>query len=90
MKKNELVAAIADKAGCTKKDAEVALKAVFEVCADALAEGDKISVQGFGTFSVKETNARTGINPSTGEKVEIAAGKKVVFKAASALKDSLK
>lgn len=90
MNKNELVASVAEKAEISKKDAEAAVKAVTEVITEALAEGDKVALVGFGTFSVKERAARTGINPRTKETVEIPAAKVPAFKAGSALKDAVK
>lgn len=90
MNKNELVASVAEKAEISKKDAEVAVKAVTEVITEALAEGDKVALVGFGTFSVKERAARTGINPRTKEAVEIPAAKVPAFKAGAALKDAVK
>ena len=65
MNKTELVAAVAAKAELSKKDAEAAVNAVFDSVKDALAEGDKVSLIGFGTFSVKTRAARTGLNPRT-------------------------
>lgn len=90
MNKNELVASVAEKAEISKKDAEAAVKAVTEAITEALAEGDKVSLVGFGTFSVKERAARTGINPRTKEAVEIPAAKVPAFKAGAALKDAVK
>lgn len=90
MNKNELIASVAEKAEISKKDADAAVKAVTEVITEALAQGDKISLVGFGTFSVRERAARSGINPLTKEKMEIAAAKVPAFKAGSALKDAVK
>lgn len=90
MNKNELVASVAEKAEISKKDAEAAVKAVIEAITEALAEGDKVALVGFGTFSVKERAARTGINPRTKETVEIPAAKVPAFKAGAALKDAVK
>lgn len=90
MNKNELVASVAEKAEISKKDAEAAVKAVIEAISEALAEGDKVALVGFGTFSVKERAARTGINPRTKETVEIPAAKVPAFKAGAALKDAVK
>lgn len=87
MNKTELVANVADKAGLTKKDAEKAVIAVFESIENALQEGDKVQLIGFGTFEVKERAARKGRNPQTGKEIEIAASKNPVFKAGKALKD---
>ena len=90
MNKTELVAAVAAKAELSKKDAEAAVKAVFDSVKDALAEGDKVSLIGFGTFSVKTRAARTGLNPRTKETIEIPESKVPAFKAGSALKDAVK
>ncbi len=89
MNKTELVAAIADKAGLQKKDAEKALAAFTEVVTETLKNGDKIQLVGFGTFEVSERAARTGRNPQTGEEMIIAASKAPKFKAGKALKDQL-
>ena len=90
MNKTELVAAVAAKAELSKKDAEAAVNAVFDSVKDALAEGDKVSLIGFGTFSVKTRAARTGLNPRTKETIEIPGSKVPAFKAGSALKDAVK
>ena len=90
MNKTELVAAVAAKAELSKKDAEAAVNAVFDSVKDALAEGDKVSLIGFGTFSVKTRAARTGLNPHTKETIEIPESKVPAFKAGSALKDAVK
>ena len=90
MNKTELVAAVAAKAELTKKDAEAAVKAVTDAITEALADGDKVALVGFGTFDVKTRAARTGKNPRTGEKIEIAEAKVPSFKAGSALKDAVK
>lgn len=90
MNKTELVAAVAAKAELSKKDAEAAVNAVFDSVKDALAEGDKVSLIGFGTFSVKTRAARAGLNPRTKETIEIPESKVPAFKAGSALKDAVK
>ena len=90
MNKTELVAAVAAKAELSKKDAEAAVKAVTDAITEALADGDKVALVGFGTFDVKTRAARTGKNPRTGEKIEIAEAKVPSFKAGSALKDAVK
>ena len=87
MNKTELVAAIADQAGISKKDAEAAVKAFTEVVADELKKGGKIQLVGFGTFEVSERAAREGRNPLTGAPMKIAASKAPKFKAGKALKD---
>ena len=87
MNKTELVAAIADKAGLTKKDAEVAVKAFTDVVSAQLKKGDKVQLVGFGTFEVTKRAAREGRNPQTGAVMKIAASKAPKFKAGKALKD---
>ena len=89
MNKTELVAAMAEKAQLSKKDAEAALKAFTDVVAEELKKGEKIQLVGFGTFEVSERAARTGRNPQTGEEMKIAASKAPKFKAGKALKDSV-
>ena len=89
MNKNEFVAAIAEKSGLTKKDAEAALNAYTEVVTDALKAGDSVQLIGFGTFEVRERAARQGRNPHTGEIIEIAAAKAPAFKPGKALKDAI-
>ena len=87
MNKAELVAAIADQAEISKKDAEKALKAFTDVVGDELKKGEKIQLVGFGTFEVAERAAREGRNPQSGEPMKIAASKAPKFKAGKALKD---
>lgn len=89
MNKTELVAAMADKAGLTKKDADAALKAFTEVIEETLKAGDSIQLVGFGTFDVAERAERTGRNPQTGAEMVIPASKAPKFKAGKALKDAL-
>ena len=89
MNKTELVAAIAEKAGLSKKDAEGAVKAFTDTVAEQLKAGDKIQLVGFGTFSAKTRAARTGINPLTKESIKIPAKTVASFKAGSKLKDAL-
>jgi DNA-binding protein HU-beta len=89
MNKTDLVAAVAAKAGLSKKDAEAAVSATFDAITAALADGDKVALVGFGTFAVKERAAREGINPKTKEKIAIAASKAPAFKAGKALKDAV-
>ncbi len=89
MNKTELIAAIAQKANISKKDAEKALAAFTDTVAYALKRGDKVQLVGFGTFEVSCRNERTGRNPRTGETMTIAASKTPKFKAGKALKDSL-
>lgn len=90
MNKSSLIAAVAEKAGITKKDSEKAVAALIETVQEALKAGDKVQLVGFGTFEVRERAAREGKNPQTGETIKIAASKVPAFKAGQALKDSLK
>lgn len=87
MNKMELVSAMADKTGLSKKDAEAALKAFTDVVAEELTKGEKVQLVGFGTFEVSERAAREGRNPRTGETMKVAACKTPKFKAGKALKD---
>ena len=89
MKKTELITAIAEATGLTKKDAEGILTATFDTIAQELAKGEKVQVSGFGIFEVKEREARVGRNPRTKEAIEIPASKVPAFKAAKALKDTV-
>ena len=89
MNKTELVAAMAEQADMTKKDAEKALTAFTEVVAKELKKGGKVQLVGFGTFEVAERAAREGRNPQTGETMQIAAAKAPKFKAGKALKDQV-
>ena len=89
MNKTELAAAVAAKTELSKKDAEAAVNAVLASITDALAEGDKVALVGFGTFDVKTRAARTGLNPRTKTPVQIAATKIPAFKAGKALKDAV-
>ena len=89
MNKTEFIAAVAEKAEMSKKDAEKALKAFVDVVAEQLKAGDKVQLVGFGTFEVSERAAREGRNPQTGETMTIAACKAPKFKAGKALKDAI-
>lgn len=89
MSKTELIAAIADKAGMTKKDAETATNAFLEVITETLQQGEKVALVGFGTFEVRDRPARKARNPRTGEEIQIEASKAPVFKAGKGLKDSM-
>ena len=89
MNRVELIAAMADRAELSKKDAEKALKAFTEVVAEELKKGEKIQLVGFGTFEVSERPAREGRNPRSGETMTIAASKAPKFKAGKALKDAI-
>lgn len=89
MNKVELVAAVAEKAELSKKDAEKAVSAVLDAIVEALAAGAKVSVVGFGSFEVRERGERTGRNPRTKETIVIPASKQPVFKAGKAFKDAV-
>ena len=87
MNKGELIKAMAEKAGFTQKDAAAAYDAFIESVTEALKAGEKVQLVGFGTFEVKNVAAKTGINPQTKAKVEIAACKKPVMKFGKAYKE---
>ena len=89
MNKTELIAAVAEKTGLTKKDAERVINATTETITEALVKGDKVSVSGFGIFEVKAREARTGRNPRTKETIEIPATRLPAFKASKTLKDTV-
>ena len=89
MNKTELVNAIA-AAGLTKADSKKALDATLAAIANALKAGDKVALLGFGTFSLNERPARTGINPANKQKIEIPAKKVIKFKAGSELAEAVK
>lgn len=90
MTKAELVETVASKVDLPRAVAERAVNTVFDEMTEALKQGDKVNISGFGTFSVSERKARTGRNPKTGETIEIAASRAAKFKAGKTLKDSLK
>ncbi len=89
MNKTELIAAVAEKTGMTKKDAERVVAATFETVTESLKKGDKVSVSGFGIFEVKTREARIGRNPRTKEEIKIPATKLPAFKASKTLKDTI-
>ena len=89
MNKSELIAKIAEKSGLNQKDAGKALDGLTQAVSDALANGEDVTLVGFGTFSIKERAERTGRNPQTGEPIQIAASKTPTFKAGKALKDAV-
>lgn len=89
MNKTELIAAVAEKAEISKKDAEKAVKAFTDAVAEELAKGGKVQLVGFGNFEVSERPAREGRNPRTGEAMTIAASKTPKFKPGKALKDEI-
>ena len=87
MNKADFVAKIAEKAGLTRKQADAAVVAFTQTVTEALKDGDKVQLMGFGTFEIKDRPARTGRNPATGETIEIAASKAPVFKVGKSFKD---
>jgi DNA-binding protein HU-beta len=89
MQKTELIAAVAKSTGLTQVDAGKAVNAAIEAITGALKSGDKVTLTGFGTFQVRKTAARTGVNPRTRQKINIAAGKRATFSAGSELKGSV-
>ena len=89
MNKTELVSAVAEKANLTKKESERVINALFASIEEALSKGDKVQLVGFGTFEVRDREARKGRNPQTGEEIEIPATKVPAFKAGKALKDAV-
>ena len=89
MNKTQLVEAVALKTDLKKKAAEAAVTAVLEAISDALVEGDKVQIVGFGTFEVKARAARKGHNPATGAEITIPAAKHPAFSASKALKDAI-
>jgi len=89
MNKTELVAAVSEKSGISKKDAERVVAATFDIITAELAKGEKVQISGFGAFEVKEREARVGRNPRTKEAIEIPASKAPAFKASKALKDTV-
>jgi len=90
MNKSDLIAAVADKAGLTKKDAGAAIEATLETITETLTAGDSVAFIGFGTFSTSTRKAREGINPSTGDKIQIAESTVAKFKVGAKLKESVK
>lgn len=89
MNKSELIAAVSEKANLSKKDADAAVKAIVDSITEALVEGEKVQLVGFGTFEVRERAARFGRDPRTGESMEIAASRAPAFKAGQGLKDAV-
>lgn len=87
MNKTELIASVAQKAELTKKDAEKAVKAIFDTIAESLAKEEKVQVIGFGTFEVRHRKAREGRNPQNNTIIKIEASKTPAFKAGKQLKD---
>lgn len=89
MNKQQLIANVAEKSELTKKDAEKAVNAVVASIEEALSQGDRVQLVGFGTFEIRERAARKGRNPQTGEEISIAAAKVPVFKAGKALRSAV-
>ena len=89
MSKTELIAAVAQNTGMTKKDAERAVNATLDAITASLVKGDRVQVSGFGNFEVKTREARVGRNPRTKETIQIPASRQPVFKAGKALKDAV-
>lgn len=89
MKKNELISAVAEATGISKKDTAAVIGATLDKIAEAMVAGDKVQLIGFGTFETRKRGERTGKNPRTGEEVKIAACKAPAFKAGKALKDAV-
>ena len=89
MNKTELIAAVAEKTGMTKKDAERVINATLETVTASMVAGDKVQISGFGIFEVKAREARVGRNPRTKETIQIPATRLPAFKASKALKDSI-
>lgn len=89
MNKTELVNVVAAETNIAKKDVDAVVNATIKAITDALKEGDKVAIIGFGTFEVKESSEREGRNPKTGETITIAAAKKPVFSASKVLKDEV-
>lgn len=90
MNKTEFIAAVAEKAGITKSDAQKAVKAFLDVVTETLQDGDKVVLTGFGSFEVRQAKERTGVNPRTKEKVKIPATKRPAFSAGAELKKAVK
>ncbi len=89
MNKTDLINRVAELSEISKKDATKAVDAVFSSISEALQNGDKVQLVGFGNFEVRERSARKGRNPQTGEEIEIAASKVPAFKPGKALKDGI-
>jgi len=89
MTKSDLISAVAEKTGFTKKDSEAAITATIDAITENLAKGEKIQIVGFGTFEVRQRAAREGINPQNGEKISIKATKAPAFKPGRSLKEAV-
>lgn len=89
MTKADLITEVAAKSGLSKKDTEKAIAGVIDTITETLAKGESVQLVGFGTFEVRERAARTGVNPQTKKKIQIAATKVPAFKAGRSLKDAV-
>ena len=89
MNKTELIAAVAEKSGLSRKDSEKAVNAAFDTITESLVNGEKVALVGFGAFEVKERAARVGRNPQTKEEITIPASRVASFKVGKALKDAV-
>jgi DNA-binding protein HU-beta len=90
MNKTDLVQAVCERTGVTKKDVTQVVDAVFDVIQEALSQGDKVQLVGFGNFEIRERAARKGRNPQTGEEIEIAASRVPAFKAGKSLREGIR
>ena len=88
--KGQLVDALTESTGLSKKDVKAVVDGVFDHISEHLTRGDKVQITGFGSFEVRERAARQGVNPSTGDKIDIAASKSPAFKSGKSLRDSVK
>ncbi len=89
MTKTELISAVADQTGCTKKSADEAVNAIVSIITDTLAKGDKVSIVGFGTFEVRDRKEKQVINPQTKKMMTAPASKAPAFKAGQTLKNAV-
>lgn len=90
MNKKDLINAVAEKTGMTKKDSGLVVESVFDAIKETLSKGEKVQIIGFGTFEVRDRAARKGRNPQTGEEIDIPATRVPAFKAGKALKDTVR
>lgn len=90
MNKKDLINAVAEKTGMTKKDSGLVVESVFDAIKETLSKGEKVQIIGFGTFEVRDRTARKGHNPQTGEEIDIPATRVPAFKAGKALKDAVR
>lgn len=90
MQKTDFIRAVAEKSGVSQKEAALVVNAMFDVVTETLKRGEKVTLTGFGTFEVRERQAREGVNPQTRQKIQIAATKTPGFSASSTLKEGVK